>query len=115
MVQRLRKVSPEFSIDHTVASDLRNAGSCSAILREVSSNENLDRVGRLHGIDRFVNKNPSQGNEVPFNIMTATVEAILGAVWLDSQHDLDAVRRVMGTLGLVPAGITSAISSASQS
>ena len=33
--------------------------------------------------------------------MTATVEAIIGAVYLDS--NMTAVKQVMGTLGLVPA------------
>ena len=33
--------------------------------------------------------------------MTATVEAILGAVYLDS--NMDTVKRVMLTLGLVPS------------
>ncbi|KAL9631490.1 MAG: hypothetical protein Q9164_005861 [Protoblastenia rupestris] len=71
-----------------------------SISQEVASNDNLDRIGRKHGIEQFVNKNPSQGDHVSFKVMTATVEAILGAVWLDS--GLDAVKRVMRVLGLVP-------------
>ena len=70
----------------------------------MASNDNLNRVGRRHGIERFVNKNPSQQGDVPYNVMTATLEAILGGVWLDG--GMDAVKAVMRTLGLVPAGLT---------
>ena len=70
----------------------------------MASNDNLDRVVRRYGIERFVNKNPSQLGYVPYNIMTATVEAVLGGVWLDG--GMDAVKGVMCTLGLVPARVT---------
>lgn len=34
--------------------------------------------------------------------MTATLEAIIGAVWLDSGKNIDAVKNMMLTVGLVP-------------
>lgn len=68
---------------------------------EVGSNPNLDRVGRQTGLLAFVSKNPSQGNSVSFATMTATVEAVIGAVYLDS--DMTAVKKVLSTLGLAPA------------
>ena len=34
--------------------------------------------------------------------MTATLEAIMGGVWLDSSKDICAVKKVMLTRGLVP-------------
>ena len=34
--------------------------------------------------------------------MTATLEAIIGAVWLDSGKKVSAVKNMMLTLGLVP-------------
>lgn len=64
------------------------------------SNTNLDLVARQHGLDAFVNGNPSQAGIISTNVVTATLEAIIGAVYLDS--DLNAVKRVMRTLGLVP-------------
>jgi len=78
----------------------KNVGRFDQIRQEVASNANLNRVGRLHGIDQYINKNPSQRGAVPPGLMADTVEAILGAVWLDS--DLKSVKRVMTTLGLVP-------------
>ncbi|EON64602.1 hypothetical protein W97_03835 [Coniosporium apollinis CBS 100218] len=67
----------------------------------VGSNTNLDSVGRRNGLNSFVEGNPSQQGVVPPNTMAATVEAILGAVFLDS--GLESVAEVMETLGLVPA------------
>lgn len=72
----------------------------SQVLSEVATNANLDRVGRERGLQRFVNNNPSQRHVVSPITMAATMEAILGAVYLDS--DLEKVGEVMQTLGLVP-------------
>lgn len=70
----------------------------SGILSQVASNANLDRIGRQRGLERFVNCNPSQSQVVPLATMATTVEAILGAVYLDG--NLKQVGEVMQTLGL---------------
>lgn len=75
-------------------------GSASTILQQVGSNANLDRVGRIHGLDGFICCNPSQGRHISPVTMSATIEAILGAVYIDSS--IDNVSQVMQTLGLVP-------------
>lgn len=67
-------------------------------LSQVASNANLDRVGRRHGLQNYVNSNPSQRQIVSPITMAATMEAILGAVYLDS--NLEKVGEVMQTLGL---------------
>ncbi|KAL9070902.1 MAG: hypothetical protein Q9161_004544 [Pseudevernia consocians] len=69
-------------------------------LSQVASNANLDRIGRQRGLQRFVNGNPSQRQVVSPITMAATMEAIIGAVYLD--NDLEQVWEVMQTLGLVP-------------
>lgn len=71
------------------------------ILTSIGSNANLNSVGRRNGLNSFVHGNPSQRGLVPPNTMAATVEAILGAVFLDS--GLQSVAEVMQTLGLTPA------------
>ena len=68
-------------------------------LQTIGSNNNLDRVGRVHGLDAYVHINPG-GNTVAPNTMAATVEALLGAIYLDSGHDIEAVNAVMNRLGL---------------
>lgn len=70
------------------------------IRQAVGSNTNLDRIGRVTGLVAFVNRNPSTLGAVSPVTMSATVEAVLGAVYLDS--DMNTVKRVMNTLGLVP-------------
>lgn len=74
-------------------------GRASDILQQVGSNANLDRVGRARGLDAHVCRNPSQGSYIAPVTMAATIEAILGAVYLDS--NINKVGEVMQTLGLV--------------
>jgi len=64
----------------------------------VGSNTNLDRVGRENGLDMYINTNPAQGRTMSPITMTVTVEAVLGAVYLDS--GMDDVKKVMEKLGL---------------
>lgn len=68
-------------------------------MQRVGSNANLDRVGRLHGLEGFICRNPSQRGHISPVTMTATVEAILGAVYLDG--GIENASQVMETLGLV--------------
>lgn len=79
---------------------MQAAEQFSHTLSQVASNANLDRIGRQRGLQRFVNVNPSQRQVVSPITMAATMEAILGAVYLDS--NLEEVGEVMRTLGLVP-------------
>ena len=71
-------------------------------MQKVAVNANLDRVAREHGLEKFVIRNGALGFNVPTKVMTATLEAIIGGVWLDSSKDIYAVKKVMLTLGLVP-------------
>lgn len=71
-------------------------------MQKVAVNANLDRVAREHGLEKFVIRNGAQGFNVPTKVMTATLEAIIGGVWLDSSKDIYVVKKVMLTLGLVP-------------
>ena len=80
------------------ASDV-TLGRASDIVSSVGSNTNLDRVGRLHGLDTYVSRNPSQGHYISPATMSATVEAILGGVYIDG--GIDNASQVMQLLGLV--------------
>lgn len=68
---------------------------------DIGSNVSLNEVGYRNKLKLVVNANPSQPRLSPIT-MTATFEAILGAVYLDAGHNMDAVRTVMRTLGLWP-------------
>lgn len=73
----------------------------SRVVSDVGSNANLDRIGRISGLDALINKNPSDKDaNVGTITMAGTVEAIIGAVYLDS--DMKSVTEVMQNLGLMP-------------
>lgn len=73
----------------------------SRVVSDVGSNANLDMIGRTNGLDPLINKNPSEKDaNVGAITMAGTVEAIIGAVYLDG--DMKSVTHVMQTLGLMP-------------
>jgi ribonuclease-3 len=49
-------------------------------------------------LNNHITKNPSQGGTIPKAALASTVEAILGAVWLDSGKDINKVWFVMENL-----------------
>lgn len=69
-----------------------------SIRQRVASNNNLNMVGLAHQLDAFVNLSPGQAVISPVT-MAATVEAIIGAVYLDSKS-MHFVNAVLQTLGL---------------
>ena len=77
-------------------------GNGDDIIQRVANNSNLSMIGRQNGLAAFINTNPSQGGMVSEKILANTVEALLGAAYLDSGNDLNAVKSVMQALGLGP-------------
>jgi ribonuclease III len=68
----------------------------------IGSNRNLDKCGRVNGLERFINPHCSFGKGViPPRTMTATIEALIGAVFIDSGESLKAVKMAMKGLGLI--------------
>jgi len=66
-----------------------------------AADANLAIVGRAKGLDKFVLVNPSQRGLVSVGVMASTIEAIIGAVWLDTDGDLSIVQSVIMELGLL--------------
>lgn len=67
----------------------------------MASNNYLYDQGTTLGLDCFIVKNPGQwGIAAGKNVMATTMEAIIGAVYYDSNKNRDAGERVMATLGL---------------
>lgn len=83
-----RKVCSSFTSEFT-----------SKILQTKASNVNLAMVGRRMGLDKLVIVNPSQAGMVSDKVMANTVEALIGAVYMDS-NSVDAVRPVLAAMGL---------------
>ena len=71
----------------------------SKTLQTKASNVNLALVGRRMGLDNLVIVNPSQAGMVSDKVMANTVEALIGAVYMDS-NSIDAVRPVLAAMGL---------------
>lgn len=68
----------------------------------IASNRNLDKCGRDNDLEKYVNPHKSfKRGQIPPKTMAATVEALLGAVFIDSGENLKAVKIAMTGLGLV--------------
>jgi ribonuclease-3 len=65
------------------------------------TNLHLAQVGFAKGINEFILLNPSLRGVVQERLMATTMEAILGAVYLDARKDIQAVLQVAVHLGLI--------------
>ena len=75
-------------------------GTADVKQRSVSTNEYLKQVGLKHGIDKCINRSITEANHK--KLIADTIEAVLGAVFRDSDYDIKAVSKVMKVLGLEP-------------
>lgn len=66
----------------------------------IGSNATLASTVRNLGLDTHVILNPGHIGRVSDKVLATTMEAILGAIYLDSTKELDTVRRAMTLLGL---------------
>jgi ribonuclease-3 len=68
----------------------------------IGSNENLIQCAGDNNLERFINRNNSFSNrEIPPRTMSTTVEALIGAVFVDSGESLSAVKVAMRGLGQI--------------
>jgi ribonuclease-3 len=75
--------------------------SSTNILNNRASNNALATLGLSKGLDKHVIINPAQWGIVSNKTMATTVEALIGAVFIDSGLDINAVRAVMVNLGIM--------------
>lgn len=71
------------------------------MISDHGSNVFLERIGCKYGLDKFVIKNPCQGESLSQTTMSSTVEALLGAAWLDSGRNFKQVRAVIEKLEII--------------
>lgn len=69
------------------------------MIQQRASNAYLAKQGFVLGIDKFIVKNPSQFEIMP-SVMATTMEAIVGAVYLDCNQQIQPCADVMTALGL---------------
>ena len=66
------------------------------LVSRTSSHDFLVNIARNSGLDMCIRKNPSQQEDpVSPGVLLNTTLAILGAIWVDSNHSLDVTRAVM--------------------
>jgi len=71
------------------------------LLADIGSNKSLEAIAKQLDLDRFIIKNPSQkGEEASRVTLASTVEALIGAVWIDSKQDFNQVQSVIRKLGI---------------
>ncbi|KAI2889728.1 hypothetical protein CBS63078_6702 [Aspergillus niger] len=70
------------------------------ILSTKAGNTYIAQAGRNLGLDKLVIVNPAQAGMVSDKVMASAVEAIIGAVFMDSDGSVESVRPVLTILGL---------------
>mgnify|MGYP003624081542 CR=1 len=65
---------------------------------ELGTNKRLAEVAQNRNLKKYVIGNPCQQGEAPRELLASTVEAFLGAVWLDSYRDFGKVQKVFKKL-----------------
>lgn len=70
------------------------------LVSSIGSNANLAIIARDAGVDQQVHLNPGHIGKVSDKTLATTIEAILGAIYLDTAKDTGAVKRSMDLLGL---------------
>lgn len=92
-----RTTSPSNLLDRV----LSEAEESTNLLSDVGSNKSLEALEKWLGLDEFVMKGPAQkGQDVPRATLASTVEALIGAVWVDIEKDFDQVQSVIGNLDI---------------
>ncbi|PQE16012.1 hypothetical protein CJF32_00004919 [Rutstroemia sp. NJR-2017a WRK4] len=81
-------------------------GAINAVIDSIVSNRNLTDICTNTGIAHYINGNLSHFGEQSPRTKTATIEAILAAVYLDSGRNIENVRTTMASLGLAAPAAT---------
>ncbi|KAJ6034596.1 uncharacterized protein N7446_009348 [Penicillium canescens] len=68
----------------------------------LATNENLARIRFSVGMDAYIQLNPSAQGVVPGRLMATTIEAIIGAVYLDRNRNTMDIRLLVIHLRIMP-------------
>ncbi|KAJ5993196.1 hypothetical protein N7451_008920 [Penicillium sp. IBT 35674x] len=73
-----------------------------SLLQTYACNKQLTSTARDLNLQRFIHPRPDLERNIPDSTLATTVEAIVGAVWLDSNEDVQQVDEAMEKIGLYP-------------
>ncbi|KAH7111826.1 ribonuclease III domain-containing protein [Dendryphion nanum] len=65
------------------------------LVQDIGTNEKLRTVAKEWNLTDLLKENPCQQGEKTTTTLASTVEAVIGAVWLDSQKNLGAVKHLI--------------------
>ena len=74
-----------------------------SLLQTYACNKQLTSMARVSDLQRFIHQRPDLERSIPDSTLATTVEAIIGAVWLDSDESVQQVNKAMEKLGLYPS------------
>ncbi|KAH8693223.1 putative RNAse III [Talaromyces proteolyticus] len=75
-------------------------GQINDVVSTKGSKVSLAEAGFRNGLDGFIYVNPAQGGHVSDGVMATAVEAIFGAVYIDSGRDITPVERAIAAFQL---------------
>ncbi|KAL3465721.1 ribonuclease III domain-containing protein, partial [Aspergillus heterothallicus] len=75
-------------------------GEIDGMVKHLACNAHLAQRGFAARLERYIWNNPSQGTQISEGLMATTVEAIIGAVYLDNGKDLAAIESIITAFGL---------------
>jgi ribonuclease-3 len=73
------------------------------LVSTIGSNINLAATAREAGLEEHVIVHPGHRGNVSDKTLATTIEALLGAVYLDSGKNIEGVSNAMNLLGLKPS------------
>ncbi|KAL2358725.1 RNAse III [Cryomyces antarcticus] len=76
------------------------------IVVDIGGNASLARVGHECAISHYIVTHPGHFGRVSDKVVAATVEAIIGAIYVDSGKDIAVVKSAMEALGLITSSST---------
>ena len=67
-------------------------------MRTVGTNDKLQKIAKRWDLMGTIKANPSQRGEQCKTTLASTIEAIIGAVWIDCDRNLGVVQELITTL-----------------
>jgi ribonuclease-3 len=68
------------------------------MVQEVATNDQLQQIAKRWNLAAWLKENPCQAGQEPKTTLASTVEAVIGAVWIDCDRSLSEVRQVIKNL-----------------
>ena len=86
-------------------------GTWTSIRDAISSNDELSVLGRGLGLQTCIQNSVTNSQEISPYMMGTAVEAVVGAVYMDSGKDLEVVRSLLERIGVLTTDIESELHS----